>query len=369
MNLDSGDPAELVGPVGPLPTDRGGSSAAKGRQVASPASPGRAGSAGASGDSVTSGYVAPGDGPDAGLTQQAAAANSPFLRKMLRRRRETAHPAQQSRPGPLVVVTMLSAVTVVASLAAAVWFGAGWVRAAYFTDGPRAAARDAALDAAQQAAINMTSMDTADVAGSLALARSSMTGAILESATEHQQQAEQMATEAGVRMRSQVLGASVTSLNSELDKASVLVVLRVDETEPDQPDKPGNAFRYTWALDMAKEGDTWKAEQVSSLGQPVPLSSGNTEARTPAPAPAAPPAAPAAPAVPPTTADAPPAAPAALPAAPSADTPSLTPRAVPAPPAAGDGSGTDAVSEGARPDAHAAVQLLSGATNPEGQPW
>lgn len=335
MSLDSDDPVEPLGPAGVLPPERGRTNAMKGRLVAS------------------------------------AVDEDSFVRKTLRGRRETAHRAQRPRSGSSAVVTVLSVVAVVASLAAAVWCGVGWVRAAYFTDGPRAAARDAALDAAQQAAINMTSMDTTDVTGSLALARSSMTGAILESATEHQQQAEQMATEAGVRMRSQVLGASVTSLNSELDKASVLVVLRVDETEPDQPDKPGNAFRYTWALDMAKEGDTWKAEQVSSLGQPVPLSSGNNETRPPGPAPAAPPAAPAAPAapaVPPTAADAPPVAPAALPAAPSADTPSLTPRAVPGPPAAGDGSKTDAVPEGPRPDAHAAVQLLSGAANPEGQP-
>ncbi|WP_175583031.1 hypothetical protein [Nocardia cyriacigeorgica] len=185
------------------------------------------------------------------------------------------------RSGPTRLVTAAAVGALVVALAASVWFGAGWVRAAYFTDGPRAAARDAALDAAQQAAINMTSMNLDDVPGSLAIARSSMTGPILASATEHQQQAEAMATQAGVRMESTVLGAALTSLNSERDRASALVVLRVTEAKPGE--RP-TGYRYTWSLDMAKEGQTWKAEQVASLGQPVPLNdAGTIPADPPAP--------------------------------------------------------------------------------------
>ncbi len=210
------------------------------------------------------------DGPVAGVTRKRGAGG------------------ESSGPPRFVTVAAVAAL-VLASVAAA-WFGAGWVRAAYFTDGPRAAARDAALDAAQQAAINMTSMNIDDVAGSLAIARSSMTGPILASATEHQQQAEAMATQAGVRMESSVLGAAVTSLNSELDRASALVVLRVTEARPgEQP----SGYRYTWSLDMAKDGDTWKAEQVSSLGQPVPLNDAGTSPADPAAPGAAPPGDPA----------------------------------------------------------------------------
>ncbi|WP_280228232.1 hypothetical protein [Nocardia cyriacigeorgica] len=198
----------------------------------------------------------------------------------------SAEPADRASPdfraepsGPPRLVTVAAVAALVVALAAAVWFGAGWVRAGFFTDGPRAAARDAALDAAQQAAINMTSMNIDDVSGSLAIARSSMTGPILASATEHQQQAEAMAKQAGVRMASSVLGAALTSLNSELDRASALVVLRVTEAKPgEQP----AGYRYTWSLDMAKDGDTWKAEQVSSLGQPVPLDDAGTNPADPA---------------------------------------------------------------------------------------
>ncbi len=187
---------------------------------------------------------------------------------------DRASPGLRAEPsGPPRLVTVAAVAALVVALAAAAWFGAGWVRAGFFTDGPRAAARDAALDAAQQAAINMTSMNIDDVSGSLAIARSSMTGPILASATEHQQQAEAMAKQAGVRMESSVLGAALTSLNSELDRASALVVLRVTEAKPgEQP----AGYRYTWSLDMAKDGDIWKAEQVSSLGQPVPLDDAGT---------------------------------------------------------------------------------------------
>lgn len=228
-------------------------------------------------------------------SQVAPEQKKPPVWRVVRRHRWRSTETQ--RAGPPAALTVLTSVALIVSLAAAAWFGAGWIRAAYFTDGPRAAARDAALGSAQQAAINMTSMNLGDIPRSLARARSSMTGAILQSATEHKQQAESMATEAGVRMQSQVLDASVTSLSSERDRAAVLVVLRVNETEPNQPDQPGNAYRYTWTLDMVDDGGTWKAEQVSSLGQPVPLNGasddGNAAAQGPQGGPAAPGAPPA----------------------------------------------------------------------------
>ncbi|KIA62678.1 hypothetical protein FG87_23615 [Nocardia vulneris] len=173
----------------------------------------------------------------------------------------------------------------VVALVAAVWFGAGWIRAAV-SDAPRADARDNALDAARQAALNMTSMNLDDVPGSLALARSSMTGALLESAEKNKDQAEQLAKQTNVGMTAKVLGAAVTTLNSEKDKASALVVLQVTELGKD---KPPAEYRYTWNVDVAKTGEVWKAEQISSLSQPVLLSGGQGQSPQP-PAGAAPPA-------------------------------------------------------------------------------
>ncbi len=172
------------------------------------------------------------------------------------------------RRAPLAV-TAVAAVALIVAVVTAGFFGVGWARAALFTDGPRAAARDSALDAARQAAINMTSMKLDDVPGSLALARSSMTGAILTSAEQNQQKSEQLATEAGVGMQSKVLGASLTTLNSENDRATALVVLQVSES---RADRSVSDYRYTWSLEMAEVDGVWKAEQVASLAQPVLLS-------------------------------------------------------------------------------------------------
>ncbi|WP_174567658.1 hypothetical protein [Nocardia altamirensis] len=192
------------------------------------------------------------------------------------------------RTGLLRTFVLIGSATVlIVALVAAVWFGTGWVRAA-FTDGPRADARDTALDGARQAALNMTSMNLDDVPGSLALARSSMTGALLDSANKNKDQAETLAKQTSVGMTSKVLGAALTTLNSEEDKASALVVLQVTETGKD---KPPAEYRYTWNVDVTKTGEVWKAEQISSLSQPVLLSGGQGQA-PPAPPGDQPPAAP-----------------------------------------------------------------------------
>ncbi|GAA5044250.1 hypothetical protein [Nocardia callitridis] len=184
-------------------------------------------------------------------------------------------PASEQEPEPgrsllARIALAASIVLVVLALVAAGWFGTAWVRAA-FTDGPRADARDTALDAARQAALNLTSMNVDDVPGSLALARSSMTGALLDSANKNKDQSAKLATESATNMQAKVLGGGLTSLDSERDKASALVVLQVTETGRD---KPPADYRYTWDIDVTKEGDIWKAEQISSLGQPVLLSGG-----------------------------------------------------------------------------------------------
>ncbi|WP_159080514.1 hypothetical protein [Nocardia suismassiliense] len=198
---------------------------------------------------------------------------------------EAAEATDQDKQPPRVVTAAAVGALAVA-LVAALWFGGSWARAAFFTDGPRADARDAALAAASQAAINMTTIKVEDIPGSLALARSSMTGKILDSANQNRQKSEEMAQQAAVGMQSQVQVAALTSLNSELDKATALVVLKVTEVKQD---KSASSYRYSWSLDMTKEGDVWKTEQVASLTQPVLLdNSGGATNTPPAPVPAAP---------------------------------------------------------------------------------
>ncbi|MFI9510581.1 hypothetical protein [Nocardia sp. NPDC052566] len=187
-------------------------------------------------------------------------------------------PARTDTGTVRLVAFIAATVALVFAVLASLWFGGRWVQQEFFTVTPRVDARDAALDGARQAALNMSTTNLDDVPGSSALQRSSMTGALLDSATKNQQQIEAMMRSAGVKVQAKIVGSALSELNSERDKASAVVVLRVTET---RPDRPAANYRYTWSLNMAKVGDVWKAEQVASLEPPV-LLGGNADSSTPA---------------------------------------------------------------------------------------
>jgi Mce-associated membrane protein len=178
------------------------------------------------------------------------------------------------------VITYAAAAWLIVAVIAGAWFGVGWVRAAFFTDAPRAQARDSALDAARQATLNLTSMNPSDVDGSMKLMQSSMTGQMLDEFNQNHDKIKQTAEQSRTKLEAKVLGASLTSLDSERSKASAIVVVQQTQTAPNTPVQ---SFRATWTLDMSKVGDTWKADQANSLGQLIPLD--NTGA---APSPAQP---------------------------------------------------------------------------------
>ncbi|WP_280265635.1 hypothetical protein [Nocardia wallacei] len=188
------------------------------------------------------------------------------------------------------VVTAVAAVWLVVAVVATAWFGIGWARAAWFTDGPRADARDTALDAARQAAINLSSMNPDNVDGSIDLMKSSMTGDMLTQLDQNRDRIKQAAENSKTKIEAKVVGASLSSLNSERDKATAIVVLQLTQTAPNVPVQ---SFRATWTLDMAEAGDTWKTEQANSLGQMVPLNAPDLAGAPGQPAPGADPARPA----------------------------------------------------------------------------
>ncbi|MBF6333681.1 hypothetical protein [Nocardia transvalensis] len=191
--------------------------------------------------------------------------------------RDTAAAASRLR----TPVTAASVVLLAVAVVAAAWFGGRWVVGAYFTDGPRTDARNELINDAQQAAINLLSINPDDVDGSLANIRSSMTGSLLDEQTKEQDRIKQQAIQSKGRVVVKPEEVALTSLNSERDHASVFLVLRVTRSFPDTPPE---SFRQLWTLDMVEAGDTWKAEQAKSLGKAVPLDSGAP------PAPAQPPA-------------------------------------------------------------------------------
>ncbi|WP_328517626.1 hypothetical protein, partial [Rhodococcus indonesiensis] len=166
---------------------------------------------------------------------------------------------------------MVSVLAVIA-LAAAAWFGFGWGRT-LLVDRPAAEARDAALSGAMQAAINLNSVDAADVDTSIENMRSSITGEALNNdlAATEQQIREQVA-QTGTGMSADVLFGSLTALDTDADTAQALVVLAVKTTWPDNFVEN----KVTVNVAMRKDGDVWKAETIQPLDS-VQLGAGPAE--------------------------------------------------------------------------------------------
>lgn len=219
-------------------------------------------------------------------TKDADADASPSLSKNAKRRAERdraeaaaeAEAEQGSALDARKVVTLASIALLVAAAVAAVFFGSTWIVGGLMQDRPRAEARDSALSDAQQAAVNLMTFNPDDVDGSIQNMLSSTTGDLRKEQTKDLDSLKAQVSEAKTTMKSEVEGATITALNSERDHASAFVVLRITRAWPGgQP----ATFRQLWSLDLAKEGDTWKAEKAQNLGEPVSLDSGAAPTTTP----------------------------------------------------------------------------------------
>ncbi len=114
----------------------------------------------------------------------------------------------------IVAATVAVGVLLVGALAAAVWFGYGWAHAA-LSEKPAAEARESALADARQAAINLNSFDAANLDKSFSDIESSITGALVDDLNATRDQLAQQTQQTGARSQSEVLGASLTSLNTD----------------------------------------------------------------------------------------------------------------------------------------------------------
>ncbi|WP_213934624.1 hypothetical protein [Rhodococcus sp. B50] len=169
----------------------------------------------------------------------------------------------------------------VVALAAAVWFGYGWGRA-LLVDRSAAETRDAALSGAMQAAVNLNSVDAADVDLSIENMRSSITGDALRNdldATEEDIRAR--VAETGTSMSAEVLFGTLTELNTDDDLGKALVVLAVRTETPEY----FATNKVPVLVSLRKDGDVWKAETIEPLAS-TEMESGPAPG-APAPAPGA----------------------------------------------------------------------------------
>ena len=141
----------------------------------------------------------------------------------------------------------------------AVVFGLLWLISSHTEDAEYSAARDDVLRVGEQAAINFTSLDYRKLDDYQTRSSQSSTGALHDSLAGSVAQYRQSVTGAKLVVRSSLITASVSALDTHAGTASVLVLLKTDTTRDGvQPSEQ----RLPIFLDMTKVGSAWKASAI-----------------------------------------------------------------------------------------------------------
>lgn len=182
-----------------------------------------------------------------------------------------------------LVKSALVAVSLLAALAVgfAAWFGYGWVNA-LASERPAAAARDDALTGARQAAINLNTVDSANLDQTFANMESSITGdEMLGSLNETRDEMSEQVEQTGAKSEAQIIDAALTEFSRDDGTATSLVVLATTTTWPNQPPKK---VKVTMRIGLTEVDGGWKASRVENVGAPLAMDAG-AAAPTPPPAP------------------------------------------------------------------------------------
>ncbi|OZC57294.1 hypothetical protein CH267_08580 [Rhodococcus sp. 06-621-2] len=176
--------------------------------------------------------------------------------------KKTPRPENKSRP----VLVALSIVAVVA-LAACVWFGIGWKKA--WDEKAIADTRDSALNDARQAAINLSTVDSADMDGSLDLMLTSVTG---DQMTSYLEETKKAVTDeqrnSGRKITAEVLDATITELNVD-DRTATAIAIVANNTSG--PDGFTERTRSVMRMYLEDVDGTWKVNNLLPVGDRVPL--------------------------------------------------------------------------------------------------
>lgn len=173
------------------------------------------------------------------------------------------------RSGPLGVATVVVGVLAAVACIVAAGFGLSWYRAAHDESITLGTVRDNALQAAQQAAINVNTLDHHRVGGGFELWEQSATGTALEEFRTHRDVYVRTVTEARTSSTARVRDAAVAELDDRAGTAAVLVGVDVTYT-PEQ--REASCVRQRLLLGMKRTPDGWKVEKIGPVGalEPVP---------------------------------------------------------------------------------------------------
>lgn len=164
-------------------------------------------------------------------------------------------------------IFFLVSVLAVVALGASVWFGYGWAQVV-FSDKSTAETRDDALAGAEQAAINLNTVDAADIDGSFDTMKSSITGDLLLNDLEQTRSGiTEQVRDSGAKSTAELMHSSVTELSESDGTATALVVVAVTTTRPDFSERT----KVTMKLAMQLVDDVWKANRVDPVGARISL--------------------------------------------------------------------------------------------------
>lgn len=171
--------------------------------------------------------------------------------------------------GPLRVATIVVAVLALLVCVLAGWFGLSWFRAAHDDSIALGMVRDTALQDAQQAAINVNTLDHRRVQGGLELWEQSATGAALQEFRTNRDAYVRTVTESKTTSTARVRDAAAAELNERAGTARVLVGVDVTYS-PEQ--RAASCVRQRLQLEMKRTPDGWKVEKIAPVGvlEPVP---------------------------------------------------------------------------------------------------
>lgn len=163
-----------------------------------------------------------------------------------------------SAPPRAPVAVLVSLVVVLVLLAGAALIGAVELRNATARDNARAAA----LTAARQEALNLTSIDGRNIDVALKRVQDGATGAFAKDFASRATQLKDVLIANAVVAEGQVLDAAL--VRGDLDTATALVV--VDSSVKNKAAPAGRANTYRMQLDLERHGSRWLTSSLQFVG-------------------------------------------------------------------------------------------------------
>jgi Mce-associated membrane protein len=171
--------------------------------------------------------------------------------------------------GPLRTVTVVVAVLAAAALLAAGWFGLSWYRAAHDESLALGMARDTVLQDAQQATVNLNTLDYRRVQDGLTLWEQSATGSLLDEVRANRDTYARAITDSQTTTTARTLDGAVAELDGRAGTARVLI--GVDVTFH-RAQGDASCVRRRMQLEMRRGGTVWKVDKLAPVeaANPVP---------------------------------------------------------------------------------------------------